>query len=109
MSGGAHGVPEDALMIEAFHDGGSGKLYLEATPAEQGVEPCMMQMEVLGYMRELARQVLLPANMGAPRAEATLAGQLKAMQARVCACVCLCLCLCICVCLSWRLCRRVLA
>ena len=58
-----HGVPEDALLLEAFHDGASGKLFLEATPAAGSEEPCMMQMEVLGYMRELARSVTLPSSM----------------------------------------------
>eukprot|EP01043_Picozoa_sp_COSAG02_P017338 COSAG02_NODE_784_length_17232_cov_12.871651_15_plen_200_part_00 len=75
------GVPEDALMLEAFHDGGSGKIYLEATPAEESAEPCMMQMEVLGYMRELAKGVTLPAG-GDPRGVGALANQLKAMKAR---------------------------
>lgn len=83
QSKGEHGVPEDALMIEAFHDAGSGKLYLEATPAreEDSAEPCMMQLEVLGYMRELARAVTLPASMGV-HTDAALAVQLRAMQAR---------------------------
>ena len=71
------GVPEDALLLEAFHDGGSGKIFLEATPADS-TEPCMMQHEVLGYMRELAREVVLPSGCG----EAVLEAQLKAMKAR---------------------------
>jgi|EP01046_Picozoa_sp_COSAG06_P039898 hypothetical protein len=43
----------------------------------------MMQHEVLGYMRELAREVALPSSMVALGcAEASLAVQLKALKAR---------------------------
>ena len=46
------GIGEDTLLIEAFHDSGSGRLFLEATPASvnSSAEPCMMQHEVLGYV-----------------------------------------------------------
>jgi hypothetical protein len=55
-----HGVAEDALMLEAFHDGGSGRLFLEATPAvaDGSVELSMMQVCATASSYQLYHRVV---------------------------------------------------